>query len=300
MAEGTCLCLAPAFSLPPRIKVKAELKEIRVCTNRTCRKQGSMQTFETLTALAPPHVAVHTCGCLGRCGAGPNLVALPGGVMVGHCGTAAKAAQVTMDLCGIRGSGDKSLEALALRKRAEGEFEKGDFEEAERLLCQGIDLKPFGGIHILYKNRSLVRLAMGNYSGALEDANEALKLAPQYIEAYICQGDIFLAMDQYDAAEKSYSTCLQIDPSIRRSKSFKSRIVKLQEKLSAANTYANQFILTKNMTDMQFFFLTPVEGVCEGSPAITVTKDVSCSACFKHIKRCGESKIECDLILKYW
>lgn len=30
--------------------------------------------------------------------------------------------------------------------------------------------------------RSWVRLVMGNYSGALEDANEALKLAPQYIE----------------------------------------------------------------------------------------------------------------------
>ncbi|XP_044466768.1 tetratricopeptide repeat protein 1 isoform X2 [Mangifera indica] len=237
MAEGACHCSAPPFSLPPRIKVKAELKEIRVCTNRTCRKQGSMQTFETLTALAPPHVAVNTCGCLGRCGTGPNLVALPGGVMIEHCGTAAKAAQVTMELCGVNGPVDKSLEALALRKRAESKFDNGDFEEAEGLLCQAIDLNPFGGIHVLYKNRSWVRLVMGNYSGALEDANEALKLAPQYIEAYICQGDIFLAMDRYDAAENSYSTCLQIDPTIRRSKSFKSRIVKLQEKLTAANVH---------------------------------------------------------------
>lgn len=76
---------------------------------------------------------------------------------------------------------------------------------------------------------------MGNFSAALEDVREALELAPNYTEAYICQGDVFLAMDQYDAAEKSYSTCLQIDPSICRSKSFKTRIGRLQEKQTAAN-----------------------------------------------------------------
>lgn len=37
----------------------------------------------------------------------------------------------------------------------------------------------------------------------------------------MCEGDVFMAMEEYDAAEKSYLTCLQIDPSIRRSKSFK-------------------------------------------------------------------------------
>lgn len=41
------------------------------------------------------------------------------------------------------------------------------------------------------------------------------------LQAYICQGDAFLAMDNFDSAEISYSTALQIDPSLRRSKSFK-------------------------------------------------------------------------------
>lgn len=41
------------------------------------------------------------------------------------------------------------------------------------------------------------------------------------MQAYICQGDAFLAMDQFDDAGKSYSTCLELDPSIRRSKSFR-------------------------------------------------------------------------------
>ncbi|GFZ07634.1 hypothetical protein Acr_19g0005710 [Actinidia rufa] len=46
-----------------------------------------------------------------------------------------------------------------------------------------IDLKPFGGIHVLYKDRSSVRLVMGNMAEALQDAKEASTLAPKYPES---------------------------------------------------------------------------------------------------------------------
>ncbi|XVF50356.1 hypothetical protein PTKIN_Ptkin04bG0090900 [Pterospermum kingtungense] len=222
---------------------KVQVEEIRVCTNRTCRRQGSFQTFHTLTALAPADISIKTCGCLGRCGAGPNVALLPDGQIVGHCGTAARAAELMVGTCYGGGVVDASsmsktsLDALALRMRAEALIEEADFCEAERLLSQALDLKPFGGIHILYKQRSVARLAMHNYSGALEDVTQSLNLASNYAEAYILQGDVFLAMNQYDAAQKSYSACLLIDPSIRRSKSFKIRISKLEEKLVTINTH---------------------------------------------------------------
>lgn len=115
--------------------IKAET-EIRVCVNKTCRRQGSFETLEILTGLSPPDVSVKSCGCLGRCGAGPNVVALPSGVLVGHCGTA-RAAELMAGLCGAGVSDvSKSLEALALRKRAEGELEKGNFSGAESLLTE--------------------------------------------------------------------------------------------------------------------------------------------------------------------
>ncbi|KAK3415053.1 hypothetical protein EUGRSUZ_H00622 [Eucalyptus grandis] len=76
---------------------------------------------------------------------------------------------------------------------------------------------------------------MCNYSGALEDAKEASTLSPQYIEAYLCQGDALMEMEQFDEAEKCYSVSLQIDPSIRRSRSFKDRVERLQQKLGAAD-----------------------------------------------------------------
>lgn len=123
------------------INVRAELQEIRVCTNRTCRKQGSFQTLETLTGLAPPNVVVKSCGCLGKCGGGPNLAVLPDGVIFSHCGTVARATEVMVSLfagkdCCDSYDAKNSLDALTLRKRAEVEFEKQNFSEAEHLLSQ--------------------------------------------------------------------------------------------------------------------------------------------------------------------
>ncbi|XP_052727297.1 uncharacterized protein LOC108332519 isoform X2 [Vigna angularis] len=167
-------------------RVKAQLTEgmeIRVCSNRSCRRQGSFQTLETLYGVAPPNVTVKSCGCLGRCGGGPNLVVLPDGLIFGHCGTAARAAELVVTLFAEAGHDPKTcLDALALRKRADIEFANRNFTQAELLLSQAIDLKPFGGMHIIFKCRSFVRLELGNYSGALEDAEEALALAPRYSE----------------------------------------------------------------------------------------------------------------------
>ncbi|XP_042057657.1 uncharacterized protein LOC121802144 [Salvia splendens] len=216
---------------------KKEKLEIRVCTNRTCRKQGSLDALQVLSGIAPPFVTVNSCGCLGRCGAGPNIVILPGSVFVGHCGTPSKAANVMAIVYGAD-NGDaenKCLEALALRKRADDEMAQADFAQAFELLSQAIELRPFGGLHIMYKERSAARLAMGDIDGAFEDVKEALIIAPRYPQAYLCEGDVYMAMDRFDKAEESYSIALDLDPSIRRSKSFKARIAKLQDKLSPAN-----------------------------------------------------------------
>ncbi|KAK1417925.1 hypothetical protein QVD17_27061 [Tagetes erecta] len=213
-----------------------DTKEIRICTNRTCRRQGSSEILQVLTGIAPPTISVNSCGCLGRCGAGPNLVVLPSETFVNHCATAARAAEVMSIVCGVDSvSCKKSLEALSLRKKAEVEIENGGFDTAEMLLSQAIDLNPIGGVHYIYKARSVVRLAMNKTTAALEDAVEASTLAPAYPEAYVCKGDALMAMEQYEAAGESYSIALDLDPSVRRSKSFKARIAKLQEKLATTN-----------------------------------------------------------------
>ncbi|XAR69493.1 hypothetical protein NMG60_11001099 [Bertholletia excelsa] len=236
------------FHSPPRVElrkliiVKAGVEpasngEIRVCVNRTCRRQGSMEVLQVLSGIAPPHMSVKSCACLSRCGAGPNLVVLPQGTFVSHCATAARAANIMMDVCGgDADSWSNSLTALALRKKSQDEKEKSNGSGAETLLSQAIDLNPRGGIHLLYMERSALRLGMGNLEGALGDAKQALGLTSSaHPDAYICQGDVLVAMEQFDAADKSYGMALDLDPSLRRSKSFKGRIEKLRQKLITAD-----------------------------------------------------------------
>jgi hypothetical protein len=56
-----------------------------------------------------------------------------------------------------------------------------------------------------------------------------VRLLIYLLQAYICLGDAFLSMDQFDSAENSYLTCLEIDPLIRRSKSFKVAFYLMQD-----------------------------------------------------------------------
>ncbi|CAN8269161.1 unnamed protein product [Cochlearia groenlandica] len=225
----------PAFSCRSS---KDPVKEIRVCTNRTCRKQGSFQILETLTALAPPGLVVNPCGCLGRCGSGPNLVALPQGLLLRHCATPSRAAEILFSLCGdgreassLSSSVADALSALAFTNNAISKIGEGNFSEAESILTQVLEMKPYGGLHRIFKHRSVAKLGMLDYCGALEDISLALEIAPSYSEAYICQGDVYVAKGQYDLAEESYLKCLEIDPLLRRSKPFKARIANLQKKV---------------------------------------------------------------------
>lgn len=52
-------------------------RTIRVCQNKTCRKQGSKQVLAAFERSAPEGVTVEESGCLGHCGSGPNVLILP-------------------------------------------------------------------------------------------------------------------------------------------------------------------------------------------------------------------------------
>jgi len=82
--------------------------------------------------------------------------------------------------------------------------------------------------------RSKARLAIGEISGALEDAEEAIRISPKFTQAHLLRGDALLTMGEYCAAENAYADVLNLDPSIRRSKSFKARVERLREKLVSA------------------------------------------------------------------
>ncbi len=50
---------------------------VRVCQNRTCRKQGAAKVLAAFEAILMPGVIVTGSGCLGQCGNGPMVLVVP-------------------------------------------------------------------------------------------------------------------------------------------------------------------------------------------------------------------------------
>jgi (2Fe-2S) ferredoxin len=53
------------------------IKCVRVCHNRTCKKQGAAAVLAAFQAVSIPDVTVMPSGCLGQCGNGPMVLVLP-------------------------------------------------------------------------------------------------------------------------------------------------------------------------------------------------------------------------------
>ncbi|GJN01353.1 hypothetical protein PR202_ga18614 [Eleusine coracana subsp. coracana] len=186
-----------------------------------------------------PRAAARRCGFLRvpwplRGGAQRRLPLSPGRARrcSGHVGTAARGAQLLEHLLGAAEfNATTGLAVLATREKAETSLEKGDAAEAEALLTEAIGLNACGGVHLVYSSRSKARLTLGNICGALEDAVDAIRIAPKFTQAHLLHGDALFAMGEYCLAEDAYADALNLDPSIRRSKSYKARVERLREKL---------------------------------------------------------------------
>jgi (2Fe-2S) ferredoxin len=59
-------------------------REILICQNRTCRKQGSKKVMAAFEANALSNVTLTGSGCLGKCGNGPMVLILPDQVWYSH------------------------------------------------------------------------------------------------------------------------------------------------------------------------------------------------------------------------
>ncbi|EAZ32388.1 hypothetical protein OsJ_16597 [Oryza sativa Japonica Group] len=202
---------------PTTARASGAAVEIRVCTNRTCARQGGREVLAALEGLAPPRVDVASCGCLGRCGAGPNFgasVSGGGAAVFGHGHRRAR-----------RAAPGAPARRLRIRRGGRGSPRSR----------RAIEMNAGGGLHLAYRSRSRARLSMGNITGALADAEEATKIAPKFPQAHLSRGDALFAMEEYRAAEDAYADALDLDPSIRRTKSFRARVQKLREKVANAD-----------------------------------------------------------------
>jgi (2Fe-2S) ferredoxin len=70
-------CLEQAITIAPASEDARIARQVFVCQNRTCRKDGSDRVLAALKAQVPTNVEIVACGCLGLCGAGPMVLVTP-------------------------------------------------------------------------------------------------------------------------------------------------------------------------------------------------------------------------------
>ena len=194
---------APAgagHALPPRrVAVVATAsatggtpREIRVCTHTTCRKQGSATILKLARDLSLPGVSVCETGCLGGCGAGPNVALLGGavavaagvpGVVANHVATAGALFGALRD-AGLADVSPALQTATAARLAGNEAARRGAYGDAVEQYTRGLeavqgdDAARRAATHLLLANRSGAKLAAGDAAGAALDADCAVEAGP--------------------------------------------------------------------------------------------------------------------------
>lgn len=195
-----------------------------MCTNKTCKKQGCQQVIQFAQDLALDELEIETCGCLGICGNGPNMIVDPPGTQLSHVTSPAKFVEVLDLICNIQVP-DTFLKATELRLQGNAEARQGDLHAAELAYTKGIDLELSRGKHTLYANRSGVRLTLGNAEGALEDAQAAVELGPtSFTTAYIRQFEALCALKRHQEASQVLEAIARQDRAFAKSKDYKSLV----------------------------------------------------------------------------
>lgn len=101
--------------------------------------------------------------------------------------------------------------ALFLEKvrQSNAACQNGDFATAVALYTDALALDPTN--YILYSNRSAAHLKQGQFSRALQDANKAKELCPQWGKAYFRQGVALQCLRRYGEALAAFSAGLAQD-----------------------------------------------------------------------------------------
>ena len=81
--------------------------------------------------------------------------------------------------------------ATALKDEGNKALHEHHFEKATELYSQAIELNPTA---ILYANRAMAAIRMENYGMAIQDAEAAIDLDPNYLKAFYRRGSAKYAL----------------------------------------------------------------------------------------------------------
>lgn len=139
-----------------------------------------------------------------------------------------------------------------LKEEANKLFSHGDIDGAiesySKLLLQEPSNKNFNST--ILANRSAAFMKKSDYTSALTDINESIKLNPDYIKAYMRRGHIFTHLGQFKEAFEDYELVKQKDPHYPELDN-SIRLTKLEEKKSKRKNYYKILGVEQNATSIE-------------------------------------------------
>lgn len=103
------------------------------------------------------------------------------------------------------------LTAIELRNKANKAYSERKYEEALVLYNRAFSLSP--NDHLILGNRSIAHLKSGNVKSALEDAELAVSLRPDWAKGHLRRGNALKTLRRHEEAFKALFSCLVLEKS---------------------------------------------------------------------------------------
>jgi len=94
-------------------------------------------------------------------------------------------------------------EATKVKEVANEYFKKGDYESAEKEYTEALSLAP--DVKVLYTNRALCRIRLGQFSEAIVDCDWAMRIEPDCVKARAQTGQAYAAMGEFEKAKEWFA-----------------------------------------------------------------------------------------------
>lgn len=126
---------------------------------------------------------------------------------------------------------------LAENERLKGNESMKCKDFADAIACYTRSLEHLSSDPATYSNRALAYLKTKEYARALEDAEAAIKLKPDYIKAYHRRGKAYLSMNKLELAIRDFQYILEQEPNNKEAiTEIKNARKKLDDKLGTTKS----------------------------------------------------------------
>ncbi len=102
-------------------------------------------------------------------------------------------------------------DAAQLKDAGNKAFAAKKYQEAVELYSKAIDLD--GGNHVLWGNRSAAKAGLKDWSAALADAEQTVKINPKWAKGYARKGAALHGLHRWDEAVSAYEAGIAVEDS---------------------------------------------------------------------------------------